>query len=75
MEIHNKQGHIEFSVNDYQIVLKDKTLYINGNETVFIFIQILEFGNVQSSATWTREDFTIWKAEEFINNFFEERGK
>lgn len=74
MEIHNKQGHIQFSVDGYQIVLKDKTIYINGKEEVFMFIQILEFGNVQSSATWTRNDFTIWKAEEYISNFFKERN-
>jgi hypothetical protein len=61
-----ENGEIGFNIGNFQIVLKDKGVYINEKLMVFYSVQILKDGEYVAGAVWTKEDFTIKKIEDYI---------
>ena len=67
-----QNGEIGFNLNGFQIYLKDKGLYINNSLFVCFIVQIHKDGEYLASSTWTKEDFTMKKAEDYISEKLKE---
>ncbi len=70
-----EQGEVGFNIGKFQVLFKDKCLYINGEENVFYHITIFKDSEFVSGTAWSKNDFTIKKMQDWLENFLEEQNE